>query len=138
MNAVIPERTFLEKVFLLHEEFRKSEVRVERMSRHIYDLAMMMDSENKIADSAIHNEALYKAVLEHRRKFIGLKGFNYDELYPATLCIVPNEDIARLWQDDYKFMCEHMIFGQVPSFDELISKLSMLNEQIRQLNYRKA
>ena len=130
VNAVIPERTFLEKVFLLHEEFRKSEVRVERMSRHIYDLAMMMDSENKIADRAIHNEALYKAVLEHRRKFIGLKGFNYDELYPATLCIVPNEDIARLWQDDYKFMCEHMIFGQVPSFDELISKLSMLNEQL--------
>ena len=138
VRAVLPERTFLEKVFLLHEEFRKNEVRVERMSRHIYDLAMMMDSENKIADRAIHNEALYKAVLEHRRKFIGLKGFNYDELYPATLCIVPNEDIARLWQDDYKFMCEHMIFGQVPSFDELISKLSMLNEQIRQLNYRKA
>lgn len=88
---------------------------MERMSRHIYDLAMMMDSENKIADRAIHNEALYKAVLEHRRKFIGLKGFNYDELYPATLCIVPNEEIARLWQDDYKFMCEHMIFGLAPS-----------------------
>ena len=66
VNVVIPERTFLEKVFLLHEEFRKNEVRVERMSRHIYDLAMMMDSENKIADRAIHNEALYKAVLEHR------------------------------------------------------------------------
>lgn len=73
VNAVIPERTFLEKVFLLHEEFRKNEVRVERMSRHIYDLAMMMDSENQIADHAIHNETLYKAVLEHRRKFIGLK-----------------------------------------------------------------
>lgn len=63
VNAVIPERTFLEKVFLLHEEFRKNKVRVERMSRHIYDLAMMLDSENKIADRAIHNEALYKAVL---------------------------------------------------------------------------
>lgn len=138
VNAVIPERTFLEKVFLLHEEFKKNEVRVERMSRHIYDLAMMMDSENKISDRAIHNETLYKAVLEHRRKFIGLKGFNYDELYPATLCIVPNEDIARLWQDDYKFMSEHMIFGLAPSFDELISKLSMLNDRIRQLNYRKA
>ena len=137
VNAVIPERTFLEKVFLLHEEFRKNEVRVERMSRHIYDLVMMMDSENKIADRAIHNETLYKAVLEHRRKFIGLKGFNYDELYPATLCIVPNDNIARLWQDDYKFMGEHMIFGQVPSFEELISKLSTLNELIRQLNYRK-
>lgn len=137
VNVVIPERTFLEKVFLLHEEFRKNEVRVERMSRHIYDLAMMMDSENKIADRAIHNEALYKAVLEHRRKFIGLKGFNYDELYPATLCIVPNEETARLWQDDYKFMCEHMIFGLAPSFEELISKLSTLNDRIRQLKYRK-
>ena len=137
VNAVIPERTFLEKVFLLHEEFKKDVVRVERMSRHIYDLAMMMNSKEQIADRAIHNEALYRAVLEHRRKFIGLKGFNYDELYSDTLCIVPNEDIARQWQDDYKFMCEHMIYGQVPSFEELIDKLHTLNEQIRQLNYQK-
>ena len=97
----------------------------------------MMDSENHIADRAINNETLYKAVLEHRRKFIGLKGFNYDELYPTTLCIVPNEDIAKLWQDDYMFMCEHMIFGQVPSFEKLINKLSTLNDLIKQLNYRK-
>lgn len=105
VNAVIPERTFLEKVFLLHEEFKKDVVRVERMSRHIYDLAMMMNSKEQIADRAIHNEALYRAVLEHRCKFIGLKGFNYDELYSDTLCIIPNEDIARQWQDDYKFPC---------------------------------
>lgn len=137
VNAVIPERTFLEKVFLLHEEFKKNVVRVERMSRHIYDLAMMMDSEKQIADHAIHNETLYRAVLEHRRKFIGLKGFNYDELFSDTLCIVPNEDFAKLWQDDYKFMCEHMIYGQAPSFDELMNKLRILNDRIRQLNYRK-
>ncbi len=137
VNAVIPERTFLEKVFLLHEEFRKDVVRVERMSRHIYDLAMMMNSEERIADRAIHNEELYRTVLEHRRKFIGLKGFDYDELYPDSLCIVPNEEIAKRWQEDYKFMCEHMIYGPVPSFEELMDKLSTLNNQIRQLNYRK-
>ena len=137
MNAVIPERTFLEKVFLLHEEFRKDVVRVERMSRHIYDLAMMMNSEERIADRAIHNEELYKAALEHRRKFIGLKGFDYNELYPDSLCIVPNEEIAKQWQEDYRFMCEHMIYGSVPSFGELIDKLYTLNNQIRQLNYRK-
>ena len=137
VNAIIPERTFIEKVFLLHEEFKKDMVRVERMSRHIYDLAMMMNSKEKIADRAIHNETLYRAVLKHRRKFIGLKGFNYDELYSDTLCIVPNEDIAKLWQDDYKFMCEHMIYGQAPSFEELMDKLRTLNEQIRKLNYQK-
>ena len=137
VNAIIPERTFIEKVFLLHEEFKKDMVRVERMSRHIYDLAMMMNSKEKIADRAIHNETLYRAVLKHRRKFIGLKGFNYDELYSDTLCIVPNEDIAKLWQDDYKFMCEHMIYGEAPSFEELMDKLRTLNEQIRKLNYLK-
>ena len=137
VNAVIPERTFLEKVFLLHEDFKKEVVRIERMSRHIYDLAMMMNSKENIADRAIHNEKLYRCILEHRRKFIGLKGFNYDELYSDTLCIVPNEEITNLWQDDYRFMCEHMIYGPVPSFKELIDKLHILNEQIRQLNYQK-
>ena len=137
VNVVIPERTFLEKVFLLHEEFHKDVIRVERMSRHIYDLAMMIDSERKIADRAIHNEKLYRAVLEHRRKFIGLKGFNYDELYTDTLCIVPSKEIAERWQEDYKFMGEHMIYGSVPPFNELIEKMKTLNNKIRQLNYLK-
>ena len=137
VNAVIPERTFLEKVFLLHEEFHKDVVRVERMSRHVYDLAMMMDSERKIADRAVNNEELYRTVLEHRRKFIGLKGFNYDELYTDTLCIVPDNEIAERWQEDYKFMGEHMIYGPVPSFEELVEKMTLLNNKIRQLHYLK-
>ena len=137
VNAVIPERTFLEKVFLLHEEFHKDVVRVERMSRHVYDLAMMMDSERKIADRAVSNEELYRTVLEHRRKFIGLKGFNYDELYTDTLCIVPGNEIAERWQEDYKFMGEHMIYGPVPSFKELVEKMTLLNDKIRQLHYLK-
>lgn len=137
VNAVIPERTFLEKVFLLHEEFRKDEVRVERMSRHIYDLVMMMNSKEHIDERAIANEELYRAVLEHRRKFIGLKGFDYDELYPATLCIVPKEEIAHQWEEDYQFMCEHMIYGETPSFTSLIDNIKMLNGRIQQLNYQK-
>ena len=137
VNAVIPERTFLEKVFLLHEEFHKDVVRVERMSRHVYDLAMMMDSERKIADRAVNNEELYRTVLEHRRKFIGLKGFNHDELSTDTLCIVPGNEIAERWQEDYKFMGEHMIYGPVPSFEELVEKMTLLNDKIRQLHYLK-
>ena len=137
VNAVIPERTFLEKVFLLHEEFRKDEVRVERMSRHIYDLVMMMNSKEHIDERAIANEELYRAVLEHRRKFIGLKGFDYDELYPATLCIVPKEEIAHQWEEDYQFMCEHMIYGETPSFTSLIENIKTLNGRIQQLNYQK-
>lgn len=43
--AVVPTRTFLEKAFLLHEEFQKENPRVERMTRHLYDLERLMDTD---------------------------------------------------------------------------------------------
>ncbi|KKL53783.1 hypothetical protein LCGC14_2271970, partial [marine sediment metagenome] len=48
INTVIPKKTFLEKAFLLHEEFQRNpdDVRSERMSRHLYDLERMMDTEH--------------------------------------------------------------------------------------------
>ena len=38
--TVNPERTFLEKLFLLHEEFHRPtyKMRVDRLSRHLYDI----------------------------------------------------------------------------------------------------
>jgi len=44
--TVNPERTFLEKIFLLHEEFQKNgkKIRVDRLSRHLYDIEKMMDT----------------------------------------------------------------------------------------------
>lgn len=132
VRAVLPERTFLEKTFLLHEEFSKPQVRVERMSRHVYDLAMMMDK--GIQDKALSDECLYRQVLEHRRKFIGLKGFDYDMLYPKHLCIVPDGEIRDLWRTDYTAMQEHMIWGASPSYDDLMARMEELNAQIRSLN----
>lgn len=134
VNAVIPERTFLEKVFLLHEEFQKESVRVDRMSRHIYDLVMMMKTD--VGDRAIQDEALYKSVVEHRRKYIGLKSFDYDELYPASLQIIPPLDVVEDWKKDYEVMCEHMIYGNTPSFDQLMKQVKLLNEKIGRLQYR--
>lgn len=38
IRTVTPSRTFLEKAFLLNEEFQKEKPRSRRMSRHLYDL----------------------------------------------------------------------------------------------------
>lgn len=43
--AVGPTRTFLERAFLLHEGFQKENPRVERMTRHLYDLERLMDTD---------------------------------------------------------------------------------------------
>ena len=42
------------------------------MSRHLYDLAMMMKTD--IANRALADKQLFENIVEHRRKFIGLKG----------------------------------------------------------------
>lgn len=135
VRAVVPERTFLEKVFLLHEEFSKPSgmIRTERMSRHLYDIAQMMDT--PIVERALLDENLYKTVIDHRRMFIGLKGFDYSTLLPQTLSIVPQGEIREQWKEDYKVMQETMIYGDSLSFDELIIKIQALNDRIRQLNY---
>ena len=72
--------------------------------------------------------------MEHRRKFIGLKGFDYNSLYPERLSIIPGDAVSDLWESDYKKMCEHMIWGDVPSYSQLIEKIRSLNEQVRSLS----
>lgn len=131
VRAVIPERTFLEKVFLLHEEFAKPKdlIRVERMSRHMYDIGQMLKT--PIAERAINDKELYRQVIEHRRTFIGLRGFDYDTLYPATLNIIPPSEIIEQWKDDYENMRMYMIYGDSVPFDELVNKLKELNILIK-------
>lgn len=132
VRAVLPERTLLEKIFLLHEEFAKPKdlIRVERMSRHIYDIGQILKT--PISERAINNKDLYRRVIEHRRKFIGLKGFDYDTLYSDTLNIVPPASIIEQWKTDYEHMRLNMIYSDSVSFEELINSLKKLNNKIRE------
>ena len=133
VRAVLPERTFLEKVFLLHEEFAKPRdlIRIERMSRHMYDIGQMLKT--PIAERAINDTVLYRQVVEHRRTFIGLRGFDYDTLYPATLNIVPPASVVEQWKADYENMRLHMIYGESVPFDELVKELEKLNSVINRI-----
>ena len=135
VRAVVPQRTFLEKLFLLHEEFSKpkDDIRVNRMSRHLYDICQIADT--PIAEEALADKDLYLSVIEHRRTFIGLKGFNYDTLLPQALCIIPPEAIRERWKEDYRSMQESMIYEESPSFEQLIEKLAELNRRINKLQY---
>lgn len=135
VRAVVPQRTFLEKLFLLHEEFSKPKdaVRTERMSRHMYDICQIL--ETPVAEQALADKELYLSVVEHRRTFIGLRGFDYSTLLPRTLDIIPPDSIIDSWRQDYKRMQETMIYGDSPSFDKMIETLKGLNQRIHTLDY---
>ena len=132
-KVVTPERTFLEKVCLLHEEFSKPEnVRVARMSRHLYDLVMMMQA--GVAERALEDGQLFQDIVEHRRKFIGLKDFDYNTLTPSLLSIVPPGPVIALWQKDYEEMQRTMIYGDTLSFKQVIFYIRELERKFHLLS----
>ena len=135
IKAVSPKRTFLEKACLLHEEFSKSatDIRCDRMSRHIYDLGKLMDTE--IAKKAINDIELYKSVIEHRKKFIGLNNFDYSTLFPQTISFIPPAEVIFKWKDDYESMQANMIYGSSLSFEKLIERITDLNKMFRNVDF---
>lgn len=70
-----------------------------------------------------------------RRTFIGLRGFDYQTLLPQTLNIIPPAEVRDAWKKDYRSMQESMIYEESPSFEQLIEKLTVLNQRINALNY---
>lgn len=130
VRAVMATRTFLEKIFLLHEEFAKGEgkIRVDRMSRHLYDVHRL--SGTPFADEALTDQELYDSVIEHRKTYIGLKGFDYSTLAKPALSFIPPESVYAEWKKDYETMQEEMIYGESLPFDEMITQLKELNRRI--------
>ena len=131
--TVIPQRTFLEKAFLLHEEFQKplENIRVDRMSRHIYDLEKLMATD--FAYDALNGFDLYQAIVEHRRTLTAMKEVDYSTHVPEKINFVPPVAIIDLWRRDHETMQSNMIYGDSLPFDKLIDRLKELNERFRQI-----
>ncbi len=128
--TVNPERTLLEKVFLLHEEFQRpfEKIRVDRLSRHLYDVYQL--SKTKFADIALADQHLYETIVNHRYRFAKLGGVDYNLHQPQSINIIPIPEMIAAWENDYKTMQEQMIHGESPSFSEMIDQLKVFTEKI--------
>ena len=72
---------------------------------------------------------------EHRRIFIGLKGFDYNTLAPQSIKIVPPDSIIPIWKTDYETMRETMIYGESLPFNKLMDRIKQLNEKINKVEW---
>lgn len=129
IRTVLPSRTFLEKIFLLAEEFQKDKPRHVRMSRHLYDLERLMDSE--YGRKALADRGLYDAIVEHRRTYYALKYVDYDKHDPRAISFVPPASVQELWAADYADMKRYFIYGDSLSFEQLIERVEELQERVR-------
>lgn len=135
--TVNPERTFLEKLFLLHEEFHRpaEKMRVDRLSRHLYDIYHLTKA--GIAGKAINDKQLYETIVSHRYKFSRVGEVDYNSHNPKTLNPIPIAEKIDAWEADYSKMKEDMIYEEnKPSFEELINNLKELRTQLQALDWR--
>ena len=135
--TVNPERTFLEKVFLLHEEFHRptEKIRVDRLSRHLYDIYHITKA--GIAEKAINDKELYETIVAHRYTFSRVGDVDYNFHNPKTVNPIPIAEKIAEWNSDYTKMKEQMIYEEnAPSFKEIITELTLLKEKINALDWK--
>jgi hypothetical protein len=132
VRTVTPTRTFLEKAFLLAEEFQKDKPRSRRMSRHLYDLERIMDTD--FGKAALEDAELYKAIVHHREKFYHLGYVDYSLDYPNTISFVPSDDVLKAYRTDYDDnMIGGYIYGEAISFDDLMVRMAELQCRFRSI-----
>lgn len=88
---------------------------------------------SSIKSEAIHNTALLREVAEFTAKFYPRNWARYDlAANPKTLKLVPAKHSLDSFREDYGKM-HSMIFGEYPSFEEMIAQISRLESEINSL-----
>ena len=131
--ATTPERSFWEKVTILHAEAHRPEnsrIR-ERYSRHYYDTVMIANSEVK--QRAFADLQLLKNVAEFKDKFYHAGWANYKNAKPGTMKLLPPEHSLQELRSDYVKM-QAMIYEDNMSFDEILDALKKLENEINYLS----
>jgi predicted nucleotidyltransferase component of viral defense system len=134
--TVNPERTLLEKIFLLHEEFQRpvEKVRIDRMSRHLYDIYKL--STTIYADKTLFDKELYAEIVNHRLRYSRLGGVDYKLHDPKTIHPFPDPMVIEAWKQDYSKMKEQMIYGDSPDFDEMLEGIRLFISKINTLDWK--
>ena len=123
VNATSPQKTFLEKLMLLHEEFQKPKEKMRhlRMSRHFYDIGQILDSDYGV--KALKNTTLFESIIAHRSVLTPIKTTDYNGLTLKNLNIIPPDDLLENYKSDYKGMQDSMIHGESLDFDTLLKNI---------------
>ena len=129
IRTALPEKTFLEKVFLLHELFVTTRCqKAKHKSRHLYDIERMMDKD--FAIRAVNDDDLWNNINHHRARFNSVFGVDYNKDLRKEIKLTPPDEVIQLWEEDYLYMQKHMIYDKTSlSFDKLLVRMHELEKR---------
>ena len=129
--TIQPQRTLIEKMLLLHEEYNRDErgkMRTARMSRHYYDLFQL--GRQDFSSATLKDNDFIEEIIEHRKYYSRLKRFDYSTLKRGSIRIIPSDDVLKALEQDYEIMRAEMIYGHPPTFEEIIQSMKNLQDEI--------
>ena len=136
VDTVVPtvdvERTFWEKVTILHKTASSYNQKgiPSRYARHYYDLYQMNHSEVK--GRAFNRKELLERDVKSKLKFYYAKNASYETARLGTTRLVPDTEAVKDLRVDYDHM-KDMIYGDKPSFDEIMETIASLEKEINSL-----
>lgn len=126
ITSVNPERTFWDKVIILHGQRnwfeRRGVLRADghQISRHYYDVYRLMRSD--VGPRALADRELGIHCAHHARMFFNSADLDLAHAVPGTLALGPPKGMRDALRRDYNAMTG-MIFGAVPSFDGIVTTI---------------
>lgn len=133
ITTVAAERTFWDKVIILHGLRRWFERRGvlrgggHRISRHYYDVYQLL--ELPIGKRATADPALGADCVRHASMFFNSPDLDLATATPGTFSLSPSDAMIADLARDYRAMTG-MIFGNVPTFDQVIASVARLEHLV--------
>ena len=137
INVIAPERTYWEKLLILHglycgyRDKERLPADKDRISRHYYDVAMITATD--LGGSALSDTDLLDAVREHNLIAFRQAWKRFEEAVPGSVKLVPQMELLAVIERDYRAM-EGMILGDVPDFAWIMEQLALAESVINGKN----
>ena len=130
VRVLSARRTFWEKATALHAEAHRppESPTPQYFSRHFYDLAMLLDTDD--GKAACSDYELLVQVAKHKAVFFRSAWASYETARPGTLRLLPSEARIKDMRADYRAMAPMMFDAKPPAFDEIIARIGQLQDLV--------
>jgi hypothetical protein len=137
INTVRPERTFWEKVLILHAMTEMTVTRatagdearrvpdLNRYSRHYYDVHQIWTAQDHGEATASMTD-LAEAARQHKMLMFRAPDHGYERALPGSYRLLPTDDMRTRLKADYNRMSA-MIFGDAPDFETVMDSIMRLD-----------
>ena len=133
VRTVEPERTFWDKVVILHGLRRWFDKRGElkgggqRVSRHYYDLHRL--AQEAVGRATAADLDLGADCVAHARMFFNRPDFDLESAAPGSFALMPHDGMVDQLRTDYRAMTG-MIFGEPPAFDDVLGSVEAVEQAL--------